>query len=97
MHYDDGSPIKLGDLVCVFVSDCWLRARVVMLGDTLEHSLDEDPVYVAWVQAERLLEPTSIVIEWVDANPFAHNDPAFAPVGNYMITPVGEHCIRRGP
>lgn len=94
MQYDDGSPIALGDLVRVFVSDRWLRARVVMLGETFEHSLD-DPVYVAWVQAERLLEPTSIVVEWVDSNPFAHNDPNFAPVGNYMITPVGEHCVRR--
>lgn len=64
-------------------------ARIVMLGDTREH-LPLDPQFLEWVLATEVLAPTSVVVEWIEENPFAHDDPAFAPVGNYMFTAMDE-------
>lgn len=64
-----------------------------MLGDTYEH-LDIDAHFVSWVKKERKLAPNEIVIEWLDANPFAHNNPQWAPVGNYMFSPLDSFVIR---
>ncbi len=69
------------------------KARVVMLGDTYEH-LDIDPRFVTWVKTERELKEDSIVVEWIGQNPLAHEDPCYAPVGNYMFTPVDEWVKR---
>ncbi len=93
MHYHDGTAIALGDIVSVPVPDGAAQARVVMLGDTYEH-LDIDPQFLKWVKADRVLEPTSIVIEWVENNPFEHDDPQYAPVGNYMFTTADEWVVR---
>jgi hypothetical protein len=41
-----------------------------------------------------MLEPTSVVVEWLGANPLAHEDPRYAPVGNYMFCPADEHLER---
>lgn len=87
MNYHDGTPITLGDIVIVPVPDGTARARVVMLGDTYEH-LDLDAQFLDWVTNEKQLDPTSIVVEWIDGNPFAHEDPRWAPVGNYLFSPV---------
>ncbi len=66
-------------------------AHVVMLGETYEH-LDIDENFLAWVTKDRVLEETHVVIEWMEANPFAHNDPQYAPVGNEMFTALDE-CV----
>ena len=90
MKCHDGTPIALGDIVSVLVGpDKYEKARVVMLGDTYEH-LNIEERFVAWVTEERKLEETSVVVEWLGANPFAHNDPQYAPVGNYMLSPADE-------
>jgi hypothetical protein len=94
MRYHDGTPIALGDIVSVLVGpDKYEKARVVMLGDTYEH-LDIDDRFVSWVKEERNLEETSVVVEWLGANPFAHDDPRYAPVGNYMFSPADEWLRR---
>lgn len=93
MNYLDGSVVALGDIVAVPVPGGSAKARVVMLGDSYEH-LDIDQDFVDWVEEGQVLECTSIVVEWIDANPFAHNDPRYAPVGNYMFSPLDEFITR---
>ena len=93
MTYCDGSAISLGDVVRVPIPGGTAKARVVMLGDSYQH-LDIDEQFLAWVKRDRVLEPSSVVVEWLDRNPFAHTDPAYAPVGNYMFTPADEHLER---
>jgi len=46
------------------------------------------------VTTERKLSPTEIVVEWIEANPLAHNDPQSAPVGNYMFLSL-DGCDKR--
>jgi hypothetical protein len=93
MRYHNGSPVILGDIVSVPMPEGTAKGRVVMLGDTHEH-LDIDQQFLKWVKAERIPEPTSIVIEWIEDNPLEHNDPQYAPVGNYMFTVVDEWVVR---
>jgi hypothetical protein len=93
MLYHDGSPVRLGDVVDVPVATGIARARVVMLGDTYEH-LQVEPGFLSWVKTDRILRSTAVVIEWLGDNPFAHNDPQYASVGNYMFTDVDEHVVR---
>jgi hypothetical protein len=92
MRYHDGSPVALGDLVDVPIPAGTARARVVMLGDTYEH-LPIDPAFVSWVESDRVLRESAVVIEWLGENPFAGDDPKCAPVGNYMFTDVDEHVV----
>jgi hypothetical protein len=89
MKYFDGTTVSLGDVVRVPTPKGTGEARVVMLGETYEH-LDIDPNFLSWVQREKKLEPSSIVVEWLGVNPFAHKDPRYAPVGNYLFSPVDE-------
>ncbi len=91
MTYHDGSPVTLGDIVTIPLQDGDAKARVVMLGDTQEH-LDIDEQFVQWVQSDRLLELSHVVVEWVGRNPFSNGDPKYAPVGNYMFTGL-DSCI----
>jgi hypothetical protein len=93
MKYADGSSVSLGDIVNVPVPDGTAKARVVMLGDTYEH-LDIDQRFITWVKDEKRLDEGSVVIEWIGRNPLAHEDPRYAPVGNYMFTPVDEWVMR---
>lgn len=93
MRYHDGFPVALGDVVVVPVPSGTARARVVMLGDTYEH-LDLEQGFLSWVKADRVLRPGAIVIEWLGQNPFAQDDPQYAPVGNYMFTDVDEFVVR---
>jgi hypothetical protein len=90
MKYHDGTSVSLGDVVRVPIPTGTARARVVMLGETYEH-LGIDPRFVAWVSSDRVLESTSIIVEWMDGTPFAHSDPKYAPVGRYMFSPLDEH------
>lgn len=92
MKYSDGSMVVLGDIVTLPVPKGTAKARVVMLGETYEH-LAIDPDFVSWVEAENVLAAGSIVVEWIEANPFEHDDPQYAPVGNYMFSPVDEFVI----
>ena len=64
-----------------------------MLGETYEH-LDIDQQFLTWFMRDRVLEPSQVVVEWLEKNPFAHNDPQYAPVGNYMFTPADSGLIR---
>ena len=89
MQYHDGSSVLLGDKVMLPVPDGYAVARVVMLGDTRAH-LQIDPGFLSWVGSTEVLRTTAIVVEWIEKNPFAHDDPTFAPVGNYMFTDVDE-------
>jgi len=93
MKYHDGLTIMLGDIVSVPMPEGEEKARVVMLGDTYEH-LDIDKQFLSWVSKEKVLERTSIVVEWLGSNPLAHDDPQYAPVGNYMFTSVDE-CVEK--
>ncbi|WP_157480936.1 MULTISPECIES: hypothetical protein [unclassified Lysobacter] len=89
MDYRDGSPVHLGDTVSIPVPSGEALARVVMLGDTLEHEgLSAD--FLDWVQSANVLAPGSMIIEWLGNNPFVHADSNLAPVGNYMFTVVDE-------
>jgi len=89
MTYQDGSTVSLGDIVCVAVPGGSARARVVMLGQSYQH-LDIDKQFLSWVKRDKVLEPSHIVLEWLENNPFAHHDPQYAPVGNYVFWPADE-------
>ena len=93
MRYYDGSPVALADVVNVPIPGGFAKGRVVMLGETYEH-LDIDAGFLEWVERDRMLEVTSVVVEWLGANPFAHNDPHYAPVGNYMFAALDEDLTR---
>src|SRR5262245_12387957 len=90
MTYHDGSPISLGDIVRVTIPGGTAKARVVMLGDCYEH-LEIDKQFLAWVERDRVLEASSVVVEWLESNPFAHTDPRYAPVANYNFCDVDDH------
>ena len=89
MHYHDGSQVLLGDTVLVPVPSGQALGCIVMLGDTRDH-LDIDPQFLSWVASTDVLRSTAIVVRWIGENPFAHDDPALAPVGNYMFMDVDE-------
>jgi hypothetical protein len=92
MKYHDGTAVTLGDVVSVLVPSGTAEARVVMLGDTYEH-VDIDQEFVSWVQRDKVLAASSVVIEWVGDNPFAHGDPRYAPVGKYMFSPLDQDVV----
>jgi len=96
MKYHDGTTVRLGDIVRVPVPTGTAEARVVMLGENYEH-LDIDPQFLTWVKRDKVLEASGVVLEWLGANPFAHDNPDYAPVGNYMFSPVDEHVVLLPP
>ncbi len=61
-----------------------------MLGQNYSYVDDIDPKFLSWVKRNKVLEAEKIVIEWMEENPFAHNNPKYAPVGKYMFSPVDE-------
>lgn len=91
MKYHDGSLAKLGDIVSIPMPGGSAKARLVMLGDTREH-LDIDSGFIEWVESEKLLDATQVIVEWIGQNPLAHNNPQYAPVGNYMFTSL-DSCV----
>ena len=93
MNYHDGATVRLGDIVRLPVPTGTARARVVMLGETYEH-LDIDPQFISWVTADKVLRPDSVVVEWLNENPFERNDSRYAPVGQFMFTPIDEWIER---
>jgi hypothetical protein len=92
MTHSDGSTVRLGDIVAIQMADTVAKARVVMLGDSREH-LGIDEEFIKWADSERLLSPTNAIIEWIGQNPLAHDDPKYAPVGDYMFTELDD-CVR---
>ena len=93
MKYFNGSTVVLGDVVSVPIPNGAAKARVVMLGETYEH-LNIDEKFLSWVKTEKVLESSSIVIEWLGANPFAHDNPSYAPVGNYVFSTLDQWVER---
>jgi hypothetical protein len=85
--------ISLGDIVTVYLGDNkTAKARVVMLGDTYEH-LNLDALYVDWLRRDRVLEPSAIVIEWLDRNPYALHAKGATQVDNFLITEPDEDIV----
>ena len=64
-----------------------------MLGESYAH-LDIDARFREWVTSEKPLEPSSIVIAWLGENPFAHNDPRYAPGFRYKFSPLNDWANR---
>ena len=93
MKYADGTDVTLGDVVQIPMQDGVATARVVMLGDTLAH-VGVDAKFRNWVLRENLLADDALVVEWVGQNPLAHQDPRYAPVGDYMFTRLDD-CVRQ--
>ncbi len=89
VRYPDGTEVTLGDVISVPIPTGTALGRIVMLGDSYEH-LEIDEGFLSWVNRERLLADNSAVIEWVNDNPFKHDDPRYAPVGDYMFTPIDQ-------
>lgn len=89
MKYKKGKEIQLGDVVELEMPDGKEIARVVMLGETGGH-LKMEKNYINWVIEENILSKDSIVVEWINNNPLAHNNPKYAPVGNYMSTGISD-------
>lgn len=89
MEYHDRQEIKLGDIVELDMPEGRERAKVVMLGSTYQH-LPLEASFESWVKKERILGIESIVVEWIGRNPLAHNDPSYAPVGNYLFTSISD-------
>ncbi|MES9834659.1 MAG: hypothetical protein ABW139_20700 [Candidatus Thiodiazotropha sp. DIVDIV] len=87
MNYTDGKEVQLGDLIEIDMPKGLELARVVMLGENYQH-LELEQSFKEWVLKEQILETNSIVVEWVGKNPLEHNNPEYAPVGNYMFTEI---------
>jgi len=93
MKYSDGMEVRLGDLVQISMPDGHATVRIVMLGDSREHA-GVDEHFRSWVDEENLLGSDAVVAEWAGENPLAHEDPAHAPVGDYMFLRLDD-CDRR--
>jgi len=97
MEYFDNQEIILGDIVTLDMPEGREQAKVVMLGSNYEH-LEIENSFETWVKKDKVLNSDSIVIEWIGANPLAHDDPNYAPLGNYMFMGISEDLklIKRG-
>jgi len=85
MNYFDGREVRLGDLVEVSTAPGESsKGRIVMLGENYSHIAIE-LAFLEWVQKDKVLDKNALVIEWIEANPLAHVDPRYAPVGNYIF------------
>lgn len=58
-------------------------ASVVAIGlDLVVENIDRK--FYDWAKKEGIISEESVIVEWRDVNPLAHNDPNFSPAGNYM-------------
>ena len=95
MKYDDGQTVMLGDIVRVDLHDGDHVGRVIMIGDTGEYD-GVDTRTAKWALGSGCVGKQNIMIEWVEPNPLAHNDPKYAPVSNSLSTSLsGVSLIRR--
>ena len=74
----------LGDeIMAQYGPDKESLARVVAIG--IDLAIDGiDKSFYSWAKSEGIINKDTVVIEWIEENPLAHNDPNYAPVGNYM-------------
>ena len=94
MRYHDGTEVTLGDIVRIPVPSGTARMKVVLLGDTRQH-LEIDQSFLDWITRQpELVSTDTVILEFVDENPFLHNDPGVAPVGNLMFSRLDEHVAR---
>jgi hypothetical protein len=89
MRYFDGTVCNLGDEVELPIPEGQAKCRVVMLGETYEHS-SIDQEFLRWVTTKKVLERDSVVLEWLTTNPFKSTNPKYAPVGKYLFSPLSE-------
>jgi hypothetical protein len=98
MKYHCGTEVMLNDEIMVSHGpQTESLAWVVAIGmDQASQGIDQD--FYMWAKAKRIIDKDTVVVEWIGANPLAHDDPKYAPVGNYMIL-QGLDCetfVRRG-
>jgi len=98
MKYECGTEVMLGDEIMVeYGPENESLARVVAIGlDLVINEIDQS--FYSWAKNESIINKDTVVIEWVGANPLSHNDPNYAPVGNYMTLSslCCEKFLRRG-
>jgi len=84
MKYECGTEVKLGDrIMSGYGPGKEALAKVVAIGTDLAiYEIDQD--FYSWAKSEGIIGKETVVIEWLEKNPFEHNDSKFAPVGNYM-------------
>ena len=75
----------LGDIIEVTLHDGAHRAKVVLIGDSGEHRGIEDKT-ATWAMNCGHVKSDDLMAEFIDGNPFAHNDPRYAPVANTITT-----------
>jgi hypothetical protein len=97
MKYECGTIVMLGDEIMVqYGPGQESLARVVAIGtDSVIDEIDQG--FYSWAKSESIIDKNTVTIEWVDVNPLSHNDPNYAPVGNYMTLQsiCSERFIRR--
>ena len=94
MKYPDGTPALLGDIVTIPLSDGPHEGRIVMLGDTMEH-LNLHSELVKWIIDDKIMDHTTIAVQWIGQNSLAHNDPQYAPVGDIIFTELKEDIKKK--
>lgn len=85
MKYDDGQTVMLGDIVRVDLHDGDHVGRVIMIGDTGEYE-GVDAQIAKWALESDHVGKQKILLEWVEPNPLANDDPKYAPVSNTLST-----------
>lgn len=85
MKYEDGQTVMLGDIVRVDLHDGDHTGRVIMIGDTGEYD-GVDARTAKWALESGHVGKQNIMLEWVEPNPLAHDDPKYAPVSNTLST-----------
>ncbi|MBU1044808.1 MAG: hypothetical protein KJ915_10480 [Candidatus Omnitrophica bacterium] len=98
MKYKCGKDVNLSDIIMVECGpDQKSLARVVAIG--LDLAIDKiDKKFYSWAKSEKIINENTVVVEWIDTNPLAHDDPNYAPIGNYMTldSVCCETFIKRG-
>lgn len=95
MKYEDGQTVMLGDIVRLDLHDGDHAGRVIMIGDTGEYG-GGDARTAKWALESGHVGKQNIMLEWVEPNPLAHDDPKYAPVSNTLSTSLcGVALIRR--
>ena len=89
MKYFDSQIVKLGDVVSMPIEEKRHVFKVIMIGDTKEHQI-EDKCFLDWVEKDNLISKTTLVLQWLSKNPYKHNDPNFAPVADQIFAEIDE-------
>lgn len=95
MTYEDGQTIVLGDVVKIELHDGDHIGRIIMMGDTGKCSGIDDSV-AQWARESGHVGKNNIMLEWIEPNPLAHDDPKYSPVSNTLSTCLcGVVLVRR--